>query len=159
MTNTKTERTLIILKPDAMQRGLMGEILSRFERKGIKFIGLKLVKLSDVLLDKHYAQHKGKHFFEPTKQYMKMMPVVVAVLEGMEAVRVVRGICGPTDGKNAPAGTIRGDFSMSIARNIVHSSEDLKSAHREIRLYFKTSELFRYERPNESFLHDTERGE
>jgi len=159
MINTKTEKTLIILKPDAMQRGLMGEILNRFEQKGVKFIGLKLVKLSDVLLDKHYAQHKGKHFFEPTKQYMKMMPVVIAVLEGMEAVRVVRSICGPTDGKNAPAGTIRGDFSMSIARNIIHSSEDLKSAHREIKLYFKSSELFEYERPNEAFHHDIERGE
>ncbi|KKR02380.1 MAG: Nucleoside diphosphate kinase [Candidatus Yanofskybacteria bacterium GW2011_GWA1_39_13] len=159
MINTKTEKTLIILKPDAMQRGLMGEILSRFERKGVKFVGLKLVKLSDVLLDKHYAQHKGKHFFEPTKQYMKMMPVVVAILEGMEAVRVVRSICGPTDGKNAPAGTIRGDFSMSIARNIIHSSEDLKSAQREIKLYFKPSELFEYERPNEAFHHDTDRGE
>ena len=72
----KKEKTLIILKPDAMQRGLIGEILNRFERKGIKFVGLKMVKLSDVLLDKHYAQHKGKHFFEPTKQYMKKMPVI-----------------------------------------------------------------------------------
>lgn len=137
----------------------MGEILNRFERKGIKFVGLKLVKLSDVLLDKHYAQHKGKHFFEPTKRYMKMMPVVVAVLEGMEAVRVVRAICGPTDGKNAPAGTIRGDFSMSVARNIIHSSEDLVAANREIKLYFKTAELFSYERPNENFHHDIERRE
>ena len=137
----------------------MGEILNRFERKGIKFVGLKLVKLSDVLLDEHYAQHKGKHFFEPTKQYMKMMPVVIAVLEGMEAVHVVRAVCGPTDGKNAPPGTIRGDFSMSIARNIIHSSEDVAAADREIKLYFKADELFDYERPNEAFHHDTERGE
>jgi len=110
-------------------------------------------------LDKHYAQQKGKHFFEPTKKYMKMMPVLIAVLEGMEAVRVVRGICGPTDGKNAPPGTIRGDFSMSIARNIIHSSEDLKSARKEIKLYFKSAELFSYQRPNESFHHDAKRGE
>jgi len=158
MTNTK-ERTLIILKPDAMQRGLMGEILKRFEQKGIKFAGMKMVKLSNVLLDKHYAQHKGKHFFEPTKKYMQMTPVLLAVLEGMEAIRVVRGICGPTDGKNAPPGTIRGDFSMSIARNIIHSSEDLKSARREIKLYFKSAELFSYQRPNEAFHHDTKRGE
>ena len=158
MANIK-ERTLIILKPDAMQRGLMGDILNRFERKGIKFIGLKLVKLSEVILDKHYAQHKGKHFFEPTKKYMKMMPVAVAVLEGMEAVRVARAICGPTDGKNAPPGTIRGDFSMSIARNIIHSSEDVAAANREIKIYFKSAELFSYERPNEGFHHDVERGE
>ena len=155
----KKEKTLIILKPDAMQRGLIGEILNRFERKGIKFVGLKMVKLSDVLLDKHYAQHKGKHFFEPTKQYMKKMPVIIAVLEGMEAVRIIRTICGPTDGKNAPPGTIRGDFSMSIARNIIHSSEDLAAAQREIKIYFKPSELFSFERPNEDYHHDVERGE
>lgn len=158
MANTK-ERTLIILKPDALQRGLTGEILNRFERKGIKLVGLKLLKLPDVILDKHYAQHKGKHFFGPTKKYMKMLPVVVAVLEGMEAVRVVRAVCGPTDGKNAPPGTIRGDFSMSIARNIVHSSEDLKAAKREIKLYFKANELFNYERPDVHFYYDVERGE
>ncbi len=158
MSKTK-ERTLIIVKPDAMQRGLMGEIVHRFERKGIKFVGMKLVKLSDVILDKHYAQHKGKHFFEPTKKYMQMMPVLAAVLEGLDVVRLVRAVCGPTDGKNALPGTIRGDFSMSIARNIIHSSEDLKAAKREIKLYFKPSELFSYERPNEAFHHDVERGE
>ena len=158
MANTK-ERTLIILKPDALQRGLTGEILNRFERKGIKLVGLKLLKLSNIILDKHYAQHKGKHFFGPIKKYMKMLPVVVAVLEGMEAVRVVRAVCGPTDGKNAPPGTIRGDFSMSIARNIVHSSEDLKAAKREIKLYFKANELFNYERPDVHFYYDVERGE
>ncbi len=137
----------------------MGEILNRFERKGIKFIGLKLVKLSEVILDEHYAQHKGKHFFEPTKKYMQMMPVLVAVLEGSEVVRVVRAICGPTEGKDAPQGTIRGDFSMTIARNIIHSSEDVVAADREIKIYFKAEELFEYERPNESFHHDIERGE
>lgn len=147
------------MKPDAVQRGLIGEIIPRFERKGIKFVGMKMMKLSNILLDKHYAQHKGKHFFEPTKKYMQMMPVLAAVLEGVDVVRVVRTICGPTDGKNAPSGTIRGDFSMSIARNIVHSSEDLKAAQREIKLYFKPAELFSYERPNESFHHDTESGE
>ncbi len=158
MSKTK-ERTLIILKPDAVQRGLMGEIIPRFERKGIKFVGMKMMQLSDALLNKHYAQHKGKHFFEPTKKYMQMMPVLAAVLEGQDVVRVVRAVCGPTDGKNAPTGTIRGDFSMSIARNIIHSSEDLKAAQREIKLYFKPSELFSYERPNEAFHHDVERGE
>lgn len=158
MSKTK-ERTLIILKPDAVQRGLIGEIIPRFERKGIKFVGIKMMKPSNILLNKHYAQHKGKPFFEPTKKYMKMMPVLAAVLEGLDVVRVVRAICGPTDGKNAPLGTIRGDFSMSVARNIIHSSEDLKAAQKEIKLYFKPSELFNYERPNEDFHHDIERGE
>lgn len=155
----KFERTLVILKPDAVQRGLIGEILPRFERKGIKFVGMKMMKLSNVLLEKHYAQHRGKNFFEPTKKYMQMMPVLAAVLEGQEVVRVVRAICGPTESKDAPQGTIRGDFSMTIARNIIHSSEDIRAARREIKLYFKPSELFNYERPNENFHHDIDRGE
>lgn len=158
MANVK-ERTLIILKPDALQRGFLGEIIHRFERKGIKVVGLKMVKLSNLLLDKHYAQHKGKHFFEPTKKYMQMLPVVLMVLEGIDVVRVARAMCGPTDGRNAPPGTIRGDFSMAISRNIVHSSEDEKAAKREIKLYFKLSELFEYSRPDSNFYFDLERGE
>jgi len=137
----------------------MGEIIHRFENRGIKIIGLKMVKLSNVILDKHYAQHKGKHFFEPTKKYMQLLPVVLIVLEGMEVIRVVRSMCGPTDGKDAPAGTIRGDFSMTISRNIVHSSEDEAAAKREINLYFKSSELFKYDRPDANFYYDVERGE
>jgi nucleoside-diphosphate kinase len=153
------ERTLIILKPDSLQRGFLGEIIHRFERKGIKIVGLKMVKLSDMLLDEHYAQHKGKHFFEPTKDYMKMLPVVLIVLEGLEVARVARAMCGPTDGKNAPPGTIRGDFSMAISRNIVHSSEDAEAAKREIGIYFKEDELFEYSRPDANFYFDVERGE
>lgn len=158
MANPK-ERTLIILKPDTLQRGLVGEIMHRFERKGIKVVGLKMVQLSDLLLDKHYAQHKGKHFFEPTKKYMQMLPVVLMVLEGLEVGKVARFMCGATEGRNAQPGTIRGDFSMAISRNIVHSSEDEKSAQREIKLYFKPAELFEYNRPDIHFYFDVERGE
>ncbi len=158
MANAK-ERTLIILKPDSLQRGFLGEIIHRFERKGIKIVGLKMNKLSDMLLDDHYAQHKGKHFFEATKGYMKMLPVVLVVLEGLEVVRVARAMCGPTDGRNAPPGTIRGDFSMAISRNIIHSSEDEQSANREINIYFKSDELFEYDRPDAHFYFDVERGE
>ena len=155
----KLQKTLIILKPDAIQRGLVGEILDRFEQKGIKPVGMKMVKLSDVLLDEHYAQHKGKHFFEPTKQYMKMLPVVLVVLEGLEVVKVVRAMCGPTDGRNAPPGTIRGDYSAGISRNIIHSSEDDAAAEREIGLYFKPTEIFSYDKPDAHFYYDIERGE
>ena len=158
MANPK-ERTLIIFKPDALQRGLVGEIMHRFERKGIKVVGLKMVQLSNLLLDKHYAQHKGKHFFEPTKKYMQMLPVVLMVLEGLEVGKVARFMCGATEGRNALPGTIRGDFSMAISRNIVHSSEDEKSAQREIKLYFKPTELFEYNRPDIHFHFDVERGE
>ena len=147
------ERTLLILKPDTLHRGLIGEILARFEDKGLRPVGMKMIKMSDLLLDEHYIQHKGKHFLPRLKQFMKLLPVVLVVLEGLEVVRVVRAMCGPTDGKNAPPGTIRGDFGMSISNNIVHSSDDLKSAKREISLFFDKSELFSYERPDLHFYY------
>jgi nucleoside-diphosphate kinase len=153
--NTK-ERTLIILKPDAIQRGLMGEIVTRFERKGLKIVGMKFMKLNSVMLDKHYAAHKGKPFFEPTKAYMQLLPVLVMVLEGLEVARVVRAICGPTDGKNAPTGTIRGDYSMAISRNIIHSSEDVMAAKKEISIYFTPKELFSYEKADLHFFYSEE---
>ena len=152
MANTK-ERTLIILKPDALHRGLVGEILDRFEQKGLRPVGIKMIKMSDLLLDKHYAQHKGKHFLPRLKKFMKLLPVVLVVLEGLDVVRVVRTMCGPTDGKSAPPGTIRGDFGMSISNNIIHSSEDLKAANREISLFFKANELFSYQRPDIHFYY------
>ncbi len=147
------ERTLLILKPDALHRGLLGEILARFEDKGLRPAGIKMMKMSDLLLDEHYAQHKGKHFLPRLKKFMKILPVVLVVLEGLEVVRVVRAMCGPTDGKNAPPGTIRGDFGMSISNNIVHSSEDLKAAKREIAIFFKKDELFSYDRPDIHFYY------
>ncbi len=154
-----TERTLIILKPDAFQRGLVGEIIHRFERKGLKFIGFKMNHLSEEILNEHYSAHVGKSFFEPTKKFMKMFPVLVAALEGVEAASVVRAMCGPTNGRQAPPGTIRGDFSMSIARNIIHSSEDAAAGEKEIAIHFKAEELFSYDRPNEHFHHDLDSGE
>src|SRR3989339_1731068 len=93
------ERTLIILKPDALHRGLVGEILDRFEQKGLRPVGMKMIKMTDLLLDKHYAQHKGKHFLPRLKKFMKSLSVVLVVLEGLDVVRVVRSMCGPTDGK------------------------------------------------------------
>jgi len=147
------ERTLVILKPDALQRGLLGEIIAKFEDKGITIAGMKMVKLSDVLLDKHYAQHKGKPFLPRLKKFMKLLPVMLIVFEGLEVARVVRAMCGSTEGKNAPPGTIRGDYSMSRAATIVHSSEDIKAAKREIALFFKKDELFNYRKPDEHFYY------
>ena len=148
------EKTLIIMKPDAIHRGIVGEILDRFEQKGIKPVGMKMLKMTDLLLDKHYAQHKGKHFLPHLKKFMRSLPVVLVVLEGLDVVRVVRNMCGPTDGKNAPPGTIRGDYGMSISANIIHSSEDLKAAKREIGIFFNKNEIFSYLRPDIHFYYD-----
>lgn len=148
------ERTLIIVKPDALQRGLLSQIINRFEVKGLKLVGMKMIKLSDVLLGKHYAQHKGKHFFNRLKKFMKLLPVVLVVWEGLESVRVARTITGPTDGKDAPPGTIRGDFSMSTSANVVHASESVKEAKREISIFFKKSELFDYRKPDLEFFYN-----
>ncbi len=156
MTESKPnpkERTLVLLKPDALQRGLVGEIVDRFEQKGIKIVGMKLMKLSDAILDNHYAQHKGKPFLPSLKSFMKRLPVVALVLEGLEVTRVVRTMCGTTDGKNAAPGTIRGDYSMSRSTTIVHSSEDAKSAKREIAIFFKSAELFSYAKPDADFFY------
>ena len=152
MNKTK-ERTLIILKPDAVHRGIVGEVLDRFEQKGIRPVGMKMIKMSDLLLDKHYVQHKGRHFLPHLKKFMKSLPVVLIVLEGLDVIRVVRTMCGSTDGKNAPPGTIRGDYSMSTSATIIHSSEDQKAAKREIGIFFKKNELFSYTRPDIHFYY------
>ena len=152
MPNTK-EKTLIIMKPDASHRGIVGEILDRFEQKGIRPVGMKMLKMSDLLLDKHYAQHKGKHFLPHLKKFMKLLPVILVILEGLDVIRVVRSMCGPTDGKNALPGTIRGDYGMSTSANIIHSSEDLKAAKREIGIFFNKNEIFSYSRPDIHFYY------
>ena len=152
MKNIK-EKTLVILKPDALQRGILGEIIARFEDKGIKLVGMKMMKLNDLLLDKHYAQHKGKAFLPRLKEGMKRLPVIMMVFEGLEVARVVRTMCGSTDGKNAQPGTIRGDYSMSIANTIVHSSEDVSAANREINIFFSKKELFDYAKPDMGYYY------
>jgi nucleoside-diphosphate kinase len=147
------ERTLVLLKPDALQRGIAGEIIDRFEQKGLKIVGLKFIRLSDSILDRHYAEHKGKPFLPRLKEFMKRLPVVAIALEGLEAARVVRAMCGTTDGKNAPPGTIRGDYGMSRSANIVHSSSDAAAAKREVKIFFKPAELFSYTKPDIDFYY------
>ncbi|MEK7451688.1 MAG: nucleoside-diphosphate kinase [Patescibacteria group bacterium] len=138
------ERTLVIVKPDALQRNLLGKIIERFERKGLKIVGLKMIQLDDVLLDEHYDHHKDKPFFDGLKKFMKGSPVAVMVLEGLEAIKAVRMICGATSGRQADMGTIRGDFSMSTQANIVHASDSIETAEKEIRRFFGGKELFDY---------------
>lgn len=143
--NTK-EKTLVIIKPDALQRNLLGKIIGRFEQKGLKIVGMKMMQLDDVLLDEHYSHHKDKPFFESLKKFMKNSPVVVMVLEGLEAVKIARMICGATSGRQADMGTIRGDFSMSTQANIVHASDSIETAEKEIWRFFNSDEIFDYQK-------------
>ena len=137
------ERSLVIIKPDAVQRGLVGEITSRFEKKGLKIVGFKMMRLDDAILQQHYAHVAGKPFFRELSRFMSSSPVVVMCLEGLNAVEVVRLVCGisPTD-----MGSIRGDLSLSSQRNIVHSSDLVESAKKEIERFFSDSELFEYDK-------------
>lgn len=147
------EQTLIILKPDAINRSIVGEVIHRFERKGLKIIGLKLVHLDDKMLNIHYAHHKGKPFFESYKRFMKSAPATLIVLEGKNAIEVARMMTGPTYGHEAPPGTIRGDYSLSAAQNIVHASDSIENAQEEITRFFKPAELFDWQRVDLEYLY------
>jgi len=138
------ERTLLIFKPDAVQRGLVGRILSVFEDKGLKIAGMKMERLSKGKLEGHYSHHKDKPFFTELVGFMSSVPCVLAVVEGMEAVSVVRKLAGATNGREAEPGTVRGMFSMSNQNNLVHASESVEIAEKEIENFFKAEELWEY---------------
>lgn len=146
MAKPREEKTLIIIKPDALNRSLVGEIIHRFERKGLKIVGIKMIRLDDAILSEHYAHLADKPFFPRIAKFMKGWPVIVLVIEGLEAVDSVRLITGDTLGRKADAGTIRGDFSMSIQANIVHASDSTENAAKEIKRFFKDEELHSWER-------------
>jgi len=146
------ERTLIIIKPGAVVRGLVGEVLSRLEKKGLKIVGLKMLKMSREKAEELYSVHKGKHFYEELINYITSAPVVVGVIEGDDAIQVVRRVIGPTNPKEAPPGTIRGDFGISITQNIIHASDSEESAEREIKIFFEERELCDYSRADEAWL-------
>jgi len=148
----KKERTFVMIKPDAVQRGLVGNIITRFERKGIKLVAMKLVSVSKELAEKHYEIHKGKPFFEPTVKYITSSPVVAMILEGNNAIEMVRGMMGATDPQKAKMGTIRGDFGQFIGRNIVHGSDGPDTAEFELNLWFKSEEIGNYMRIDEGWL-------
>ncbi len=140
------EKSLIILKPDCLQRNLLGEIIKRFENKGLKIAGLKMGRISDEQIDEHYSHHKDKPFFGGLKGFMQAAPVIFVALEGFDAIDAVRVIVGPTVGRKADAGSIRGDFSMSHSNNIVHASDSAEAAEAEIKRFFKEDEIFDYEK-------------
>ncbi|MBN1764684.1 MAG: nucleoside-diphosphate kinase [Sedimentisphaerales bacterium] len=146
------ERTLIILKPDAVQRQLMGAIISRFEQKGLQIVGAKFMQISRELAERHYAAHKGKDFFEPTVNYIISGPVLVMVLQAKGAIAIARKLMGTTFGFDAEPGTIRGDFGLSSRFNLVHGSDSPESAEAEINLYFSDEELIDYELTNRHWV-------
>ena len=139
------ERTLILIKPDAIQRGLIGRVITRFEEKGLKIAGIKFLNLTDELLNEHYSHLADKPFFGGTKRFMQQTPVVALCLEGLDAVETVRTLCGVTKARAAAPGTIRGDFGMSIQANLVHASDSLETAGKEVARFFNDSELFEYD--------------
>jgi nucleoside-diphosphate kinase len=139
------ERTLIVLKPDAVQRQLVGQIVSRFERKGLKIVAMKFLSVSGELARRMYGVHEGKGFYEALVEFITASPVVAMVLEGQGAVGVCRALMGPTFGPDAPGGTIRGDFGMSMRYNLIHGSDSPESAAREIPLFFAEGEVVDYE--------------
>lgn len=145
------EKTLIIAKPDAVQRGLVGEIITRLERKGLKLAGLKMMRLDSPLLQEHYAEHLEKPFYAGLEEFMKSSPVVVMAWEGYECVNSVRILVGGTNPREAAAGTLRGDFSMGTGRNLIHASDSKESGEREVSLFFTKDELFEYEKSE--YLH------
>jgi len=141
-----TERTLFLIKPDAMQRGLAGEIIARLERRGLKIVGMKLLRVTRELAERHYAEHVGKPFFPGLVEFITSAPVIAIVWEGKDAIRVVRATIGATNPVEAAPGTVRADFGLDKGRNLVHASDGPESAARELGLFFAPEELLSWDR-------------
>ena len=149
------ERTLVLIKPDAMQRDLVGELIQRFERKGLKLVGIKMMALADELLDEHYSHLAGRDFFAEIKTFMRSTPVIACCWEGVDCVNTVRIMCGITKAREADPGTIRGDLAMSVQANLVHASDSLETAEVEIPRFFNVGELFEYEDVLNPFIYNS----
>jgi len=147
-----TEQTLIIVKPDGVQRGLVGEIVGRLERRGLKIVAMQMQEVSRETAERHYAEHEGKPFFAGLVDYITSAPVVVMVLEGPNAIAAARQTMGATKPNEAAPGTIRADLGLDISRNIVHGSDKAETAEREVKLYFKPEELLSYQRAGDGWL-------
>lgn len=145
------QRTLVILKPDTIQRGLIGEVTKRFEQKGLKLVGMKMLTLSDALLKEHYAHIADEPFYSGLSHFMKSFPVVAQCWEGKDVIKAVRNLCGATNAREAQPGTIRGDLSMSSQYNIIHASDSELSAKAELKRFFHEKELFDYDKTD--YLH------
>jgi nucleoside-diphosphate kinase len=152
------ERTLIIFKPDAVQRGLCGQILTRFENKGLQIVGLKFMKIPQQTAETHYAPHKGKGFYEGLVKFMTSSPVVVVALEGKNAITTARKMMGATFGSNAEPGTIRGDFGVSNSFNLIHGSDSPEAAAKELKLFFKDDELIDWTPAIRTWVYDMAKG-
>ncbi|MGQ0635918.1 MAG: nucleoside-diphosphate kinase [Planctomycetaceae bacterium] len=139
------ERTLILFKPDCLQRRLAGKLLSRLEDKGLKIVAMKMLRVTKELSAKHYAEHVSKPFYPLLEQFITSGPVIALVVEGPQAVAVVRGMMGPTNGAQAPPGTIRGDYGLSRQMNLMHGSDSVEAAQKEIAVYFKADEIVSYD--------------
>ncbi len=146
------ERTLVLLKPDTINRRLSGEIIARFEKKGLRIIGLKMLWVSREIAEKHYEVHRGKPFYESLINYITSAPLIAMVLEGSNVIFVVRKMMGSTNGQEAEQGTIRGDYSMSVQNNLVHGSDSKESADREIKIFFRDEELIDYHLVDENWI-------
>jgi nucleoside-diphosphate kinase len=146
------ERTLIIVKPDGVQRGLVGQVISRLEDKGLRLAGLKLMKVSRDLAETHYGEHRDRPFFGDLVSFITSSPVVVGVVEGPNAVSITRGLVGATNPAEATAGTIRGDYGLSIGMNIIHASDAVESGQREVSLFFNDDEIVDYKRDIERWI-------
>jgi len=142
----KVERTLVLIKPDAVQRGLAGEILSRLERRGLRIVALKMMQVDEALAHQHYAEHRDKPFFGELVRFITSAPLIACVVEGPQAVEVVRQTMGATDPKKAAPGTIRGDLGLDITHNLIHGSDSQETARREIALFFREEEILSYRR-------------
>jgi nucleoside-diphosphate kinase len=147
------EKTFVMLKPDSVVRGLIGEVLSRLERKGLKIVGMRLIHMSKAQANALYSVHEGKPFFNDLIKFVRSAPVVVMAVEGESAISVVRLLIGSTDAKEALPGTVRGDLSCSKSMNIIHASDSLDGAQRELAIFFKESELVKYSRLDETWVY------
>lgn len=146
------ERTLVLIKPDAVQRGLIGEIISRLENKGLRIAGMKLMRISEELAGRHYGEHVGKPFFDSLVNFITSSPIVAVAVDGDNAVMVVRNVMGATNPQDASNGSIRGDLGLSIGMNLIHGSDSVTSSERELALFFDESELLNYDRDIDKWI-------
>jgi nucleoside-diphosphate kinase len=151
---TESERTLVLAKPDAMQRGLAGEIIRRLEQRGLKIVAMKLMQIDEGLARRHYAEHEGKPFFPGLVDYITSAPVVAMVFDGPSAVQAVRSAIGSTNPAEATPGSIRGDFALERGKNLVHASDSVESGQREVALFFAPGELIDWSRDSDSWIHE-----
>jgi nucleoside-diphosphate kinase len=148
------ERTFVMVKPDGVERGVIGEVIRRLERKGLKIVAMKMMKIDKELASRHYAEHREKPFFDALVSYITSGPVVAMVVEGKDAIKVIRTLVGATNPAEATPGTIRGDFGMDVGRNIIHASDSGESARREIDLFFSPDEILDYKRAIETWIYE-----